>query len=98
MINNSDIVIPYLDYWEGAIVITLNNLNILYYKMYHTLDLNNIEDLNLPQIAKVIEIIWKTTKKLYKEAIQKWIMKTWGRSSDPEYYYNFKLHNLEIFL
>ena len=44
--------------------------------MYHTLDLNNIEDLNLPQIAKVIEIIWKTTKKLYKEAIQKWIMKT----------------------
>lgn len=65
--------------------------------MWYILDPNDIEDLYNPRTAKEVELIWKITKKLYKDAMKLWTKQTGGGPGHPENYYNFESRDPDNF-
>merc|ERR1712110_171826 len=78
LMGNGEVLINHPQGWEEAIDRKNSNFNIPYNEMWDQLDPNDIDDIEYPWLTKEIELLYRSTRKLYKEAYRKWTMDTGG--------------------
>ena len=97
MLANSNIEISHPDRWDQVIKRKNSNVNIPYNAMWEELDPNSINDFEDTRTPKEIELLFKNTKKQYKEVMRRWTMATGGGPRDAEDYCDFESGDLEHF-